>query len=78
MARIEATTPETIAELSRLLADLEPEVRANAGIALASLGRAAEPALPALRVARHAKQPRLAAIAKAAVERISSLAESQK
>ena len=37
-----------------------------------------EPARPALRVARHAKQPRLAAIAKAAVERISSLAESQK
>jgi HEAT repeat protein len=78
LARIEATTPETIEALTPLLADSETDVRASAGIALASLGRAAVPALPALRVMRRATQPRLAAIARAAVQRISSQTESVK
>ena len=78
LGRIEATTPETIEALTCVLADLEPDARANAGIALASMGAAAEPALPALRVMRRATAPRLAAIAKAAVERISKQAQPVK
>jgi HEAT repeat protein len=70
LARIEANTPETIETLTRLLADSEPNVRANAAIALSSMGEAAAPASTALRMMRRSTQPRLAAIARAAVERI--------
>jgi HEAT repeat protein len=70
LARVEASTPQAVAALTRSLADPEPDVRANAGIALASFGPAATSALPALRLMQHTTEPRLAAIAKAAVERI--------
>ncbi len=70
LARAEASTPQVVAALTQAVADPEPDVRANAGIALASFGPAAASALPALRLMQQTTEPRLAAIAKAAVERI--------
>ncbi len=71
LARIGAAGPQTVQILTKLLQDPEVEVRANAGIALAKLGSEAETALPALHAIRTDGNPRVSAIAMAAVESIS-------
>jgi HEAT repeat protein len=72
LAKIEAKDLQTVEGLTGLLDDPEPEVRANAGIALGTLGPIAAPALPTLHVLRQDKDARVVAIANAAVERIET------
>ena len=59
-----------------LVQDPNSEVQAAAGIALSTLGKDAEPALPHLRAMQNAKDTRVAAIGKAAVEKISQAASN--
>jgi HEAT repeat protein len=71
LGRIGAKNATAIDGLIARLKDVDGEVRANAGIALAALGAAAIPALPALNVMQADPERRPAAVAKAAVERIA-------
>lgn len=72
LARMEANSAEVVAALMRLLDDPEAGVREHAGIALAALGPAANVALPALRTwCQNGQEPRMAAIARVAVDRIA-------
>jgi HEAT repeat protein len=72
LARMEANSAEVVAALMRLLEDPDAGVREHAGIALAALGPAANAALPALRHrCQDSQEPRMAAIARVAVDRIA-------
>ncbi len=77
MARVGDRSPETVEALIVLLNDNEVEVRANGGIALSCMGTRATPALPSLKALQEDKEPRVAAIARAAVERIEKEIASQ-
>ena len=70
LARIEEEPSRILEALTERLADPEGEVRANAAMGLARYGPAAASALPALRALQQEAEPRLVAIANAAVERI--------
>jgi HEAT repeat protein len=71
LARIEASSPEVIAALTRTLGDPEAEVRINAGITLGTFGPASASAIPQLRAMQSDKDTRAAAVASAALERIA-------
>ena len=70
LAKIEEEPSRVLEPLTERLSDPEEEVRANAAMGLARYGPAAASALPALRALQQAADPRLVAIANAAVERI--------
>lgn len=56
--------------MTAVLSDPEGDVRANAAMGLAGCGAAAASALPALRALQQETEPRLVAIANAAIEHI--------
>lgn len=70
LARIEEEPSRILEALTERLADPEEEVRAKAAMGLARYGPAAASALPALRALQQEQEPRLVAIANAAVKRI--------
>jgi HEAT repeat protein len=70
LARINAKGSEVVQGLTQLVPHPDAEVQAAAAIALSSLGKDAEPSLPQLRTMQNATDPHMAAIGKAAVDRI--------
>jgi HEAT repeat protein len=71
LARINANGSEIVQALTGLLSDIDSEVQAAAGIALSNLGKDAEAALPQLLAMQNVADDRVAAIRKAAAEKIS-------
>jgi HEAT repeat protein len=70
LAKVVGDPAIAVLPLTKMLDDSDPEVRANAAIALTRYGPAATPALPRLQALQQEKVERVAAVAAAAISKI--------